>query len=1141
MTNNSLSNLPAGVFDNLTKLDFLALHNTSLSNLPAGVFDNLTALRWLYLSDNSLSSLPAGVFDNLTALESLSLENNSLSSLPAGVFDNLTALESLSLKNNSLSSLPAGVFDNLTALESLSLENNSLSSLPAGVFDNLTALESLTLYGNSNLSCLPFISSSVTLFADKAKTAYASCGAAVTVSLSSVSVGATATSVYTLVLAAYPNGNVTVTPVSSDAGKATVSGPLTFTQSNWSTPQQVTVTGVAQGSTRISHTVSGGGYDSATTADVAVTVTPSHMTSSAVTAATATLTIANHTGHWWYKYTIPTGGRCSSNAVTTSAVNVQNLSSNTDYTFKAYSNNSCTTELASRNLLTKPGKPAKPVASTGAGSGMLTLKASVTGSSTLTKWQYQQKEGAGTSATFGSWIDISSTSTALSYTVTGLTNGTDYQFKVRAVNVTGDGVASDASAVASVSATTILAASEPNQFSQRSTVTLTPSDVQVSTATLTIANHTGHWWYKYTTPTGGSCSSNAVTTSVVHLRDLSSNTDYTFKAYGDQGCTTEIATATFTTRAAPSIAVSPTALTVREAGNTASYTIVLKSRPTAPVTVTPLSRDTTVATVSPASLRFTAGNWSVTQTVTVRGVEDEDTRDETTTIGHDVVGGDYEGLTVQDVTVTVEDVETQVRQRINAAVEDVTPEVSSAISANTANAVAERVVHLTQGVVPVGSPRISWGNLPTTPLGAMELARRWADGESINIGELLDDSHFSTAAAGHDTGEGMEERPSVSPWGVWGTVDYGKVAAEEYGEGRLEWDAEVLTGLVGADRFLSDKLLAGAALAWSTSSFDYHTSSSSELVQGEGEGRMELFSINPYMGWTLAGGNSVWATLGYGWGELTIDDAAIAEETTLDLRQWSVAGGVSGLLYQSGSSGEEDKGGSSQLLWKTDAWFSSMHIADDGILEDDQQQTHRLRFGLEGNRSINLANDGLLTPSLALFYRYEGGDGATGSGLDLAAGLRYETPSGLRLEGRGRTLLLHSDGLKDWGLSALFSYAPQGREGLSVSLSPTWGQPEFEGLQQLWQSRDGAVLAPGGETVGALQLDGELRYGQLPWGRYQLSPAMGFNVSADGWTVRASAELELSTSFNLDLELSRQDPAQGEADHAIGLSLELDF
>ena len=45
-------------------------------------------------------------------------------------------------------------------------------------------------------------------------------------------------------LATQPSADVTVTPASSDTGEGTVSGALTFTDTNWSTAQTVTVTGV---------------------------------------------------------------------------------------------------------------------------------------------------------------------------------------------------------------------------------------------------------------------------------------------------------------------------------------------------------------------------------------------------------------------------------------------------------------------------------------------------------------------------------------------------------------------------------------------------------------------------------------------------------------------------------------------------------------------------------------------------------------------------------------------------------------------------------------------------------------------------------------------------------------------------------
>ena len=135
--------------------DQLNLNGKGITALAAGDFDGLTALTRLLMGYNSLTTLPAGVFDKLTALEALSLNNNSLTTLPAGVFDELTALRVLYLNDNSLTTLPAGVFDELTALRVLYLNDNSLTTLPDDVFEELTALTLLWLYGNSGAPFSP--------------------------------------------------------------------------------------------------------------------------------------------------------------------------------------------------------------------------------------------------------------------------------------------------------------------------------------------------------------------------------------------------------------------------------------------------------------------------------------------------------------------------------------------------------------------------------------------------------------------------------------------------------------------------------------------------------------------------------------------------------------------------------------------------------------------------------------------------------------------------------------------------------------------------------------------------------------------------------------------------------------------------
>ena len=88
-----------------------------------------------------------------------------------------------------------------------------------------------------------------------------------------------------------------------------------------------------------------------------------------------------------------------------------------------------------------------------------------------------------------------------------------------------------------------------------------------------------------------------------------------------------------------------------------TYTIALMSEPTAPVTVSMTSRDTGAATVVPARVTFTTTDWDTPQTVTVTGVDDDvdNGANRQTTIDHSASGGDYNGITISFVTVTIVD------------------------------------------------------------------------------------------------------------------------------------------------------------------------------------------------------------------------------------------------------------------------------------------------------------------------------------------------------------------------------------------------------------------------------------------------------------------------------------------------------
>ena len=80
-------------------------------------------------------------------------------------------------------------------------------------------------------------------------------GHGVEVAEATVEVAENNTASYKIVLKSQPGGTVTITPMSSATARATVSSALTFNNSNWSTPQMMTVTGVGAGSATISHSV----------------------------------------------------------------------------------------------------------------------------------------------------------------------------------------------------------------------------------------------------------------------------------------------------------------------------------------------------------------------------------------------------------------------------------------------------------------------------------------------------------------------------------------------------------------------------------------------------------------------------------------------------------------------------------------------------------------------------------------------------------------------------------------------------------------------------------------------------------------------------------------------------------------------
>ena len=180
----------------------------------------------------------------------------------------------------------------------------------------------------------------------------------------------------------------------------------------------------------------------------------------------------------------------------------------------------------------------------------------------------------------GATGNLYTTSDITSFTISGLVQNYSYTARVRARNSAGWSEWSDTATFTYI-------------------IALKASDITYESATLTIANHVGTWYYKKTSPTTPAGRCTAVSTgTTVDLTGLDADTSYTYKAYSDSGCTNELVSETFSTPAAPTLEASDithqsATLTIANHVGTWYYK---KTSPTTPAgRCTAVSTGTTVA------------------------------------------------------------------------------------------------------------------------------------------------------------------------------------------------------------------------------------------------------------------------------------------------------------------------------------------------------------------------------------------------------------------------------------------------------------------------------------------------------------------------------------------------------------------
>ena len=379
----------------------------------------------------------------------------------------------------------------------------------------------------------------------------------------------------------------------------------------------------------------------------------------------------------------------------------------------------------------------------------------------------------------------------------------------------------------------------------------------------------------------------------------------------------------------------------------------------------------------------------------------------------------------------------------------------------------------------------------------------------------------------------MQAQDFSGRWSLWGRGALMQFSGQD---NAVNVRGDVLTGLLGVD-YARARWLAGAALAY----HDGNGSYSSSRDAGTGALDSVLVTVNPYLRYALTERLSVWGTLGYGAGALTLrqsggadtggQDADAVIET--DLRMGMGALGLRGVVY----AGEH-----TEWALKSDALWVRTSSAETAGMRSAGADTSRLRLLLSGQHQRALANDALLSPGVELGLRYDDGDAETGLGLELGAGLRYaDSVRGLIVETKVRALLAHEDGAyEEWGLSGSLSLDP-GRlgRGLALRLDSGWGVAD-SGAEALWQRQTTAGIAPQHDSAAQQRITAEMGYGlDVPWTAAILTPYSGVEWAGSGRTLRLGWRFVLGQRLSLSLDGERKETGHTPPEHALMLRTSL--
>jgi len=315
----------------------------------------------------------------------------------------------------------------------------------------------------------------------------------------------------------------------------------------------------------------------------------------------------------------------------------------------------------------------------------------------------------------------------------------------------------------------------------------------------------------------------------------------------------------------------------------------------------------------------------------------------------------------------------------------------------------------------------------------------------------------------------FQEQERERGWlSVWGRGTFTRFQGREVGA--LNFRGEVTTAMLGTDYRWQSGWLAGVLVAHSRGDGSFRVLNQSGPLQAALTGVIPYLSIQR-VDW------GAWMALGYGRGQTEVE--------ALEGRLASVFGaaGVRGTWMSNGAAG---------LTVHGDVLITGAEVEE----HDVRGEVVRIRVGIEG--AIQLHET--IRPYVEANVRQDGGDAETGIGLELGGGVRLSSGR-LRAEVRTHGLVMHTaDGFTEWGTSGVVQIG-RGPMGWALSIRPSWGLSHGGSLYRQLTILDATRI-----QANVYRTEMELAYG-TPFRAGVARPVVGVTQLSTGRIYRMGTDL----------------------------------